>query len=163
MKFVRFEASSLNPMFVLCGVPHGSVLGPILFLLYTADVIRIIETHSLLPHLHADDTQIYGFCLPGSTVQLQSRVSACIDDVSQWMKSNRLQLNATKTEVIWCSSTRRQHQIPTAPLMIGSDAVHPALFFHNLGMYIDADLIIPTKISRILSSCFAIMRQICSM
>jgi len=101
-------------MMVSCGIPQGSMLGPIFFLLYTADVVRIVETHSLHPHLYSDDPQIYGFCSPGYTVELQSRVSACIDDVSQWMKSNRLQLNATKTKVIWCSSTRRQHQIPTA-------------------------------------------------
>jgi len=83
MQFVRFGASSTNPMFVSCGVPQGWVLGPILVLLNTADIVRIVETHSLLPYLYADDTQIYGFCSPVSTVQLRSCVSACIDDVSQ--------------------------------------------------------------------------------
>jgi len=33
--------------------------------------------------------------------------------MSAWMKANRLQLNTSKTEVLWCSSVRRQHQIPT--------------------------------------------------
>jgi len=76
IQFVHFRASNSDPMMVSCGIPQGSVLGPILFLLYTADVVRIVKTHSLHPHLYADDTQIYGFCSPGSTVELHSCVSA---------------------------------------------------------------------------------------
>jgi len=52
-------------------------------------------------------------------------VSDCVDEVSPWMKSNRLQLNPSKTEVLWCSSARRQHQIPTSPVRIGNTSVLP--------------------------------------
>jgi len=97
---------------VLCGLPQGSVLGPILFLLFTADIIRLIESHCLNPHVYADDTQIHGFCRLAAADQLQERISTCIDDVALWMRSNRLQLNTAKTEVLWCASSRRPHQIP---------------------------------------------------
>jgi len=93
---------------------------PILFLLYTADLIQLIERHDLSPHLYADDTQVCGLCPPSTTAQLLNRMSECLADVAAWMRSNRLQLNTAETEVIWCSSTLRQHQIPQSPLVFGS-------------------------------------------
>ena len=99
-QLVRCCGSSSNPTVVQCGIPQGSVLEPILHLLYTADMLKLIKDHGLNPHLYADDTQIYGSCAPSSTEQLLTRVSACVSDVAAWMKSNRLQLNTDKTEVI---------------------------------------------------------------
>jgi hypothetical protein len=64
---VRSPRSSSSPSALLYGVPQESVLGPILFLLYTADVIGIVKRHQLHPHVYAaDDTQIYGFCSPSA-------------------------------------------------------------------------------------------------
>jgi len=56
---VRSSANSSTPSAVLYGVPKGSVLGPILFLLCTADLLRLIRRHHLHPHAYADVTQIY--------------------------------------------------------------------------------------------------------
>jgi len=83
---------------LVCGVPQGSVLvGPVLFVLYTTDLISLIESHGLTPHLYADDKQIFGSCLPAAVNTLSSENSECISDVAAWMKSNRLQLNSDKT------------------------------------------------------------------
>jgi hypothetical protein len=76
------------------------------------------------------------------------------------MRSNRLQLNTAKTEVLWCASTRRQHQIPLTPLMVGVDAVQPASSVRDLGIYIDADVSMRTHVSKTVSSCFAVLRQL---
>ena len=66
---------------------------PSLFLLYIADQILLIQSHALCPYLYADNTQIYGFCRPSVSLELQNTITSCVDDVSRWMRSNRLQLN----------------------------------------------------------------------
>ena len=94
-----------------CGVPQGSVLGPILFVLYTADLILLVKNSGLLPHLYADDSQVYGSCRPSAVDAFSARVTVCLGAVAKWMQSNRLQLNSDKTEVIWRVTGRRQNQL----------------------------------------------------
>jgi len=110
-------------------------------------LIQLIERHDLSPHLYANDTQVYGSCRPSTTARLLDRMSECLADVAAWMRSNRLQLNTAKTEVIWCSSTRRQHQIPQSPLVVGSDAVVPVRVVRDLRIYLDSDLMMRTHVA----------------
>jgi len=94
---------------LLCSVPQGSVLGPLLFILYTFNLIQLIEGNGLGPHLYADDTQVSGSCHPFNVSAFSSSISDCLRDVASWMKLSRLQLNSSKTEVMWCATSRRQH------------------------------------------------------
>ena len=62
-----------------------------------------------------------GFLSPWSTDQLQSTLSVCLDAVSDCMRSNSLQLNNARTEILWCSTTRRQNHLPSAAVRVGEN------------------------------------------
>ena len=91
---IHCSASYLPPAAISHGVPQGSVLGPILFLLYTADLHHLIRNHSLHLHAYADDILLYGFSPPSDCEDLKQRIATCILDVRSWLQSNRLKLNA---------------------------------------------------------------------
>jgi len=84
----------------------------------------------------------------------------CVDDVALWTRSNRLQLNTGKTEVPWCATGRRQHQIPHHPVRIGDDWIFPTDSVQNLWIYLDSDTSMRVHVSKTISNCFAALRSI---
>ena len=157
---VRVGGASSPTVSMTCGVPQGSVLGPILFSLYISDLNLIIAGHGLQAHFYADDTQVYGHCDHNQAAELSSQVSICVDDIDQWMKSSRLQLNPKKSEVIWFTSRRRSHQCPTAPVRFGNEWISPVRSVRNLGVFLDSDLTMNTHVGHISRLCFTMLRQI---
>ena len=76
------------------------------------------------------------------------------------MQSNRLQLNPGKTELLWCTTSRRQNRLPTATLTVGSSTVSPVSSVRDLGIFVDSDLVMRTHVCQTVSRCFAALRQL---
>ena len=72
--------------------------------------------------------------------QLQLNLSACLRGVSDWMRANQQQLNTSKTEIMRCTTSRRQHQLPAAAIQVGTDDVQPSTCVRDLGIYTDSDV-----------------------
>ena len=82
------------------GVPQGSILGPLLFIMYLAALQEIILSHKLNCMFCADDSQIYITLDPNSPTCSTDILRSCIEDVVSWNTKNMLKCNQGKTEVV---------------------------------------------------------------
>ena len=90
---VQIDGSSSPPTTMYWAVPQGSVLGPILFLLYMLPVGNIVRKYGLKLHIYADDTQIYVSISPVTQHAVNDtvhRVQQCLIDLQNWMNLNML-------------------------------------------------------------------------
>jgi len=108
------------------GVPQGNVLGPILFWLYTADVLVIAARHGVSVHSYAEDTQLYLHTPAINCEATFARLVACIDDIGLRMSSNRLKLNAEKTQFTYFGTSISLPKL-TAPSLLPT--VQSSIFF----------------------------------
>jgi len=134
------------------GVPQGSVLGPILFAMFTAPVARIINQHGLQYHMYADDTQLYTALEP-SRVDL-TPIQQCTNDIHRWYAENGMMLNPTKSEII-AVGTRAQVEVASASRAVDVAGTRVPFSDHVklLGVNIDSTLSFDRHVSSVVRSC----------
>ena len=145
------------------GVPQGSVLGPVLFTLYTTPLSHLIDTHKLRHEMYADDTQLFHSSCPSDYDALTKSLQGCVSDIKRWMSANRLKLNDDKTEAIRFASSAilsqqnfpRDVSLEASPIQF-SDSVR------NLGVIFDNNLTFKEHILKTCRTAYNEIRRISS-
>ena len=141
---VQIEGSCSPPTVMHWAVPQGSILGPILFLIYMLPLGSIVRKHGLELHIYAHDTQIYVSVNPVTQRAVNDvvcKIQQCMVEVQQLMTENMLKLNAEKTEVKIFGSVAQLAKFSLDKITIGNATVclqKEAVC--NLGVILDTSL-----------------------
>ena len=131
------------------GVPQGLVIDPLLFILYTADLGMLMDSCSLSSHFYADDPQLYAAGRPSSCDEVRQRMTCGIKKIARWMESNRLRMNPSKTDFLWCATRRRCYQLSTDLMLVEDASLTPSSTVRDLGVILQSDISMTSHVNQI--------------
>lgn len=153
---VRVNSATSSSCILEIGVPQGSILGPLLFILYTKDLEKIVSKYGFSIHLYADDTQVYfSFDVNNANPDL-SALKRCFQDIKQWMADNYLKLNEDKTEAMDIG-----YYVSTVESIdLGDSSIKPIAKAKNLGFLFDHRLNLSDQVSTVSQACYLNQRNL---
>ena len=161
-QFVQIRDTSSSDCQLTCGLHQGSLLGPILYLVYTSPLGAILHCHGVRFHMYVDDTQRY---LSLKTTKVEDVVSACfrvevcLHEQNQWMLLNNLQLNNDKTELL-VLHTKHRPKPPLDAITVGDATVEPTASARNIGAVFDDTMSFEEHVNELCRTAFYHIRNI---
>ena len=158
---VTLNGIKSSPFQLLHGVPQGSVLGPLLFILYTTPLSSIISRTSVNHKLYADDTQLFISFSANNFTHNIKLLQDTISDISSWMSTNFLSLNPSKTEFMLIGLPIQLAKITNPSLCVSQNVtLKPVSSARNLGFILDSNLSLSDHISSVSKNCFIHIRDL---
>ena len=154
--------SESEPLPLRYGVPQGSVLGPVLFSLYTQPLSDVIERHNCDYHKYADDSQLQKDSDINNMSVMIRNLELCISAVKHWMLANKLKLNDGKTEALCVASPHILSQVQIDSINVGGTDINFQDCVRDLGVFIDSSLSMHDHISQVCKAAFFQIRKISS-
>lgn len=142
---LKYKDTVSGPENVTCGVPQGSVLGPILFLLYINDISLVCDQAKFL--LFADDTAVL-YSGP-SVADLQATISCSFPKVTKWLHANRLSLSTSKT---YFQLYPTHIQTDEIKICVNQTCIKRAKTIKYLGVLVDEDFKFKSHVSKVTST-----------
>ncbi|KAL5249258.1 hypothetical protein ACHWQZ_G018198 [Mnemiopsis leidyi] len=161
---VTINGERSSKCYLRIGVPQGSILGPILFILYTKELSSIAKKHGFSIHLYADDTQLYiefnpliqNFC------NIEERIIACLKDIKIWMEYNKLKLNSDKTEVLLTQTRNNFFTFNVEDIILDhtNEKITPSPVVKSLGILFDEYLTFEKQVDTVVKTCNMHLRNL---
>ena len=155
---VRNETSNNLPL--KYGVPQGSVLGPVIFTLYTKPLSALIETHGMKYHLYAHDTQLYKASTTDNIQHLLDNTTQCVENISTWMTTNKLKLNEDKTEAIVFGCNKNTSSFTDITLSVNGHSISCSTKVKNLGVLLNQNMSMSSFVSELCKLLYFQLRKI---
>ena len=158
---VKIGSTLSNLQKLLFGLPQGSVLGTLLFSLYTSPLSTLIGKHKGVNfHFYTDDTQLYIHFSHRNASAAFDKLNRCLQDVKEWMWASKLKLNPDKTEFIPFGSKKQRERLNACfPIDILGNPLHPTESVRNLGVWFDSDFSFSKHVQNVCKGCFIQLRD----
>ena len=125
-----------DPEAILYGVPQGSILGPLMFIMYINDLTTVVKLCKV--HLYADDTLLY---FDSSSVQdIETSLSKDLENIVGWLNQNFLILNHSKTKIMLMGTSQKLNQMSSFTVTINNATLECVHKFRYLGVTLDPNL-----------------------